>query len=48
MTQLFKTTYSTMRAKALASNGCKKFLAFARLPELKACKTAGFLATWIF
>ena len=45
--KLIKSTYSTIREKTLASNGCKKFFVFARLPELKVCKTAGFIASMI-
>lgn len=35
--------YSQARACVLSKNACKRFFKFAALPELKVCKTAGFI-----
>ena len=43
-----KDKYSLYRGKILGKQGCKKFFKIATLPELKICKTLGFILTIIF
>ena len=40
-----RNKYTLARSVVLSKNGCKKFFKFASLPELKICKTAGFIAS---
>ena len=43
-----KDKYAICRGKVLANEGCKRFFKFVTLPELKICKTIGFILTIIF
>ncbi len=43
-----KHKYSQARGYILAKDGCKRFFKFASLPELKVCKTIGFILSVLF
>jgi len=40
-----KKKYSLYRGRLLAQNYCQRFFKVAALPELKVCKTLGFIAS---